>query len=428
MRAVSGCCVRTVDTGQTAQSEKMVAALVRMTVQEPNGELVDLPGELLMLTGVAGRICPPSVARAWVTPMSPRWGVERLGTYVRKSGSIATDERLRAGTSPGTCPGLNPVGARANNSDPPSGVRTAKQHGNTEPRRDSHLASAGVQAGAPPGRFSEERTDTSQVDEVCVALQCSTKNDSARSHLEIEWQFDTADLLGIETALLARPLELEPRVIPGDLTAIEDRYLDTADLRLLRAGYACRLRTTPTGQELTLKSATTVTRGPQRRVERTQALDADEDLAGAQSTAGEVSDLVRLVAGQRPLLPLFDVRTSRRTFFLVVKDNRAGEISLDRTTITPLDDGEAVRLRRVEIEVAGGTESSEAVRKFAISLRKAHQLRWGRQSKFELGLQSGGWLRRAAIDLGPTEIQPGISIDALAQAVMRRHLADLLYH
>lgn len=269
------------------------------------------------------------------------------------------------------------------------------------------------------------RAETLPTAEVADApMTTSTK--PMKSQVEIEWQLDANDLLGIETALLGRPSELEPRVAPGPVLTIEDRYFDTADLRLLRAGYACRLRSSDGDRELTLKATTTVKKGPQRRTERTQALASGEDLDAALS-GGEVSDLIHLVVGGKPLIGLFQVATTRRIFQISIGNERVGEISLDRTTITPDGGGNPVRLRRVEVEASSDTQSIETLRTFVARLRKQHHLHWGRQSKFELGLQAGDWLGRSAIDLGPVEIRRDSSIGELTLAVIRRHLADLLY-
>ena len=56
-------------------------------------------------------------------------------------------------------------------------------------------------------------------------------------------------------------------------------------------------------------------------------------------------------AGRKALLPLFDVRTRRRSFSLKAGVSPAGEITLDETAIRPPAGGSPVRLRRVEIEV-----------------------------------------------------------------------------
>lgn len=327
-----------------------MAALVSLDMHKSQSELVDLPGELLALTGVAGRIHPPQVARAWV-----------------------------------------------------------------------------VHAGTPARKLIALPSTTSGAPAPALASSNDTKTIPHRLHLEIEWQLDADDLLGIETALLGRPAELDPHVSPGQVLAIADRYFDTADLRLLRAGYACRLRTSEAGRELTLKATTTVSKGPRLRTERTQVLAAGEDLDAALAD-GDVADLIHLIAGRRPLTSLFEVRTTRRTFIVSVDGEQTGEISLDRTSIRPEGQGEPVKLRRVEIEALGDIRSVDQLRKFVTSLRKLHHLRWGRQSKFELGLRAGDWLRRGAIYLGPIDIRNDISIGDLARVVIRRHVADLLYH
>ena len=63
-------------------------------------------------------------------------------------------------TPGGYCPGLNPGRQGTDNSDPPPGGPEGIAEGNTEPRRGSHIVSAGVQAGATPSEPPNEQRKT----------------------------------------------------------------------------------------------------------------------------------------------------------------------------------------------------------------------------------------------------------------------------
>ena len=60
-------------------------------------------------------------------------------------------------------------------------------------------------------------------------------------HREVEWQFDAVDLRPVERWLRRLP-ESGARVSGGRTRIIIDRYLDSADWCLYRAGYTLRIR------------------------------------------------------------------------------------------------------------------------------------------------------------------------------------------
>ena len=63
----------------------------------------------------------------------------------------------------------------------------------------------------------------------------------------------------------------------GETVTVMDRYLDTPDLRVLRGGYACRLRQRDTAVIATLKSVTPAESEVHTREELEVALDGVED-------------------------------------------------------------------------------------------------------------------------------------------------------
>ncbi len=80
--------------------------------------------------------------------------------------------------------------------------------------------------------------------------------------IEVEWQFDALDLRPVERWLAALPMQ---HGINGQLPApttlakpprrLVDRYLDTEDWRIVRAGFVLRTRQRGRRDEATLKDS-----------------------------------------------------------------------------------------------------------------------------------------------------------------------------
>ena len=133
---------------------------------------------------------------------------------------------------------------------------------------------------------------------------------------------------------------------------------------------------------------------------------------------------VRAVAGKKPLLPLFEVRTRRRAFFLKIEGLPPGEIALDETAISPNGGGSPARLRRVEIEVPPAT--LQGLEPFVHALRDACALQPAGLSKFDAGLLSSDLRPSAPERFGATEVDPGMPSGAVALAVLRRQFTAML--
>src|SRR5207248_4753073 len=170
---------------------------------------------------------------------------------------------------------------------------------------------------------------------------------------ETEWQFDAVDLRTVARSLDDRPADGTVQVRPDEAVTQTDLYFDTDDHRIHRAGYALRIRRIGRRQrgEATLKSLSAgSSSGLRDRREVTQGLERAgiEELLASD---GPVSGRVRAVAGRKPLLALFTVRTRRRSFALTLDDDAAGVVALDDSAIAPASASATTRLRRVEIEV-----------------------------------------------------------------------------
>jgi triphosphatase len=252
---------------------------------------------------------------------------------------------------------------------------------------------------------------------------------SSHDIAEVEWQFDVLDLEPVRRWLTDSGHDEGGYTVAAAGTVTHsDTYLDTADQRFGRAGFALRIRRLGRrrGGEATLKaidSAQTKVSGLRSRREVSEQLD-DADSAHLARADGPVGERVRAVAGGKPLLPLFEVRTRRETLTLQANGSAQGEIALDETAIRPANGSPPARFQRVEIEVP--ESSLHAVDAFVTQLRAHCALQPAGLSKYEAGLLSAGIPRPVPERFGPTEIDPGMTIRAVALAVLRRHFATML--
>ncbi|MCB1755832.1 MAG: CHAD domain-containing protein [Gammaproteobacteria bacterium] len=119
------------------------------------------------------------------------------------------------------------------------------------------------------------------------------------------------------------------------LQQIDDRYFDTADFSLFRAGYACCLRETM-GQSavcvIPVDAAGFNRTDQQGLMQRLPQAPEDEQLIIRHLPAGAVQQLLKKTLGKSTLAALFEARTIRHHFQLTAKPN-AKFASLDSVTI-----------------------------------------------------------------------------------------------
>ena len=208
-----------------------------------------------------------------------------------------------------------------------------------------------------------------------------------------------------------------------------DLYLETDDWRFHRAGYALRIRRLGRRREAvaTLKGLDPASR---RRSGAAQPARAERTPRSAptcrrfSARAGRWPCAYVPSPGTKPLLPLFEVRTRRRAFFLKIEGLPPGEIALDETAIRPNGGGSPARLRRVEIEVPSAT--LQGLEPFVHELRDACALQPAGPSKFDAGLLSSDLRPSAPERFGATEVDPGMPSGAVALAVLRRQFTAML--
>jgi triphosphatase len=241
--------------------------------------------------------------------------------------------------------------------------------------------------------------------------------------LEVEWQFTAPD---VERAIEWLSAANVPgyTVVPGPTKTLDDTYYDTADWRIHRARFTCRVRDKGDGAELTLKSMAAAKDGVRSRREITDYLPGPAPYHPAEGP-GAGGEYVRLLAGRRGLEPLFQLHQVRRIFNLHDSAGPLAEVAVDRTTI-PVDGGGApVELGRVEVEVvAGGLERAQ---RFVDLLVVTAGLTPAGTSKFEAALEAR-LLRPAPTEssLGSTRVDAGMSVGDVAFAILRKHFATFL--
>ena len=246
--------------------------------------------------------------------------------------------------------------------------------------------------------------------------------------VEVEWQLDALDLRPVERWLAALPGRDRDGLPTLTVQAkpsrrLVDRYLDTEDWRVGRAGLILRTRHHGRRDEATLKdTAPAGSGGLRRRLEVSEALPPGG--IGELGAGGPVGRRLAALTGRRALRQVVEVRTRRRPFTLRAGSEDVGEIALDETTIAVGGTGPPVRLRRVEVEV--DPTWVERLEPVVGELAESCGLQPARLSKFEAGLLALGVSVPGPPDLGPTAVGPETSLGDLAYAVVRRHLGVML--
>jgi CHAD domain-containing protein len=240
---------------------------------------------------------------------------------------------------------------------------------------------------------------------------------------EIDWQFDADDLDEVERWLASAEAESHFRIAPSSREELVDTYFDTEDWRLYRAGYALRTRKGGDRSEATMKALGTEGRAARERRELTEPLDG-EGAEALRATPGGVGSRVRALVGDRPLLPLFEVRTARRILGLHTDDTLVGEVALDETLLPVEGRDEPVRLRRVEVEFK--TDDRARLDEFVDELRDDCALTPVGVSKFESGVAANGLKPDGLPDLGSTHIDDSLTLGEVAFAVLRRQFGAFL--
>ena len=158
-----------------------------------------------------------------------------------------------------------------------------------------------------------------------------------------------------------------------------DQYLDTADYRILRGGYACRIRERNDQLIATLKSLTPADSALHSRQELETELAPD---AGDPTSwpAGEARDLAVGLTDGAPLQTLFMIWQQRHVRPVLDGERLVGEWSLDRVETTAGD--KTAHATELEIELKGDGTTDDLGR-LAEALAGQPGVQPQPQSKFE---------------------------------------------
>jgi len=196
------------------------------------------------------------------------------------------------------------------------------------------------------------------------------------------WADDDRPLRGLATVAALGPAQLGPARVVDEV----DRYLDTVDLRLAAARWACRLRTREGRTIVSLK-------GPAEHAPG-DALHLREEVEGPASPSSDALDwppsparalLLRMTGGES-LVERFSLEQERTERVVSLDGARVGLLSLDRGRVlhSGIDIG---RLAVVELELdPGALEAGLDHGLLATSLSETRGLVADPSSKFERAL------------------------------------------
>jgi triphosphatase len=243
---------------------------------------------------------------------------------------------------------------------------------------------------------------------------------------EVEWQLACSDLGSVHRWLSEHGTIDELILEPRSTQQIFDTYLDTADWRIHRAGFALRVRCESGATEASLKSLHSSSTEVADRRELTEALNGSDNGAIC-ALPGPVGTRVCAVSGARTLLPLFELHTSRQRF--AVHQNgeaeQLGEIALDETVISLPHGAPQASLLRVEVEAL--TEAHGSLLALVKTLRSNCALEAASDSKYSLGLKVAG-LAPPAQGVAATTVDATMTIVEVAMVNLRRYMEAWLLH
>ena len=171
--------------------------------------------------------------------------------------------------------------------------------------------------------------------------------------IEIEMKYEVAASGGADRYLVAP--ELGPFTPSGtvDSIRVEDRYVDSADWALARAGFAARLRKTSRGTDISLKAQNSSGGRLQRRDEIEGPADAD--LRPTDWPASQARTIILELCGDEALVELLTIRQLRRVRNLQAGATRA-ELSVDEVEV--VGDGRVLdSFEELEVELKRGDEA-----------------------------------------------------------------------
>jgi CHAD domain-containing protein len=237
----------------------------------------------------------------------------------------------------------------------------------------------------------------------------------AADRIEIEVKYAVPDASTFEK-LLSLELLRDYRLVPSGVEEVVDRYVDTPERHLARAGYACRLRASAAGapEVVAVKALGGACGAVHLRVER--EVRVSPGTPPQQWPAGPVREIVLQLAGERPLVELLRVTQHRSTRDVESRGQKVAAVSLDRVHFGDSSGGPD---HEIEIELTPFADACD-LRALA-ELLQPFGLRPQPLSKFERALALLGSAEGArpdalepspaagssARDAGPTAVESG---------------------
>ena len=178
---------------------------------------------------------------------------------------------------------------------------------------------------------------------------------SAPRPVEVELKYRLREEAAGDRYLLSDDLAGFRPISPVRSTQLEDRYLDTADGALARAGFAARLRQTATGTTVSVKSRARRGNGAAHRREELEG-PADRTAGPRDWPHSDARSLILEQCGDAPLVELVTIRQLRRKRKLQL-DDTVVEVSLDE--VDAVARSRVVdRFVELEVELVQGDEAA----------------------------------------------------------------------
>ena len=174
--------------------------------------------------------------------------------------------------------------------------------------------------------------------------------------VEVELKYRLRQDAAADRYLVAEDLAGFKPISPVRSTQLEDRYLDTADGALARAGFAARLRQTAKGTTVSIKS--TSRRSGDSGIHRREELEGPADrTAGPRDwPPSDARSLILEQCGDAPLVELVTIRQLRRKRKLQ-SDDTIVELSLDEVDAVARS-RVVERFVELEVELMEGDEEA----------------------------------------------------------------------
>jgi CHAD domain-containing protein len=151
-------------------------------------------------------------------------------------------------------------------------------------------------------------------------------------HVEVELKFRVDDVAAAERYLTAEQIGSFTGSSAARASQLEDRYVDTADGAMARAGFAVRLRQSGRDTAVSVKGlARTAGSGGSMRREELEG-PADRTAGPIEWPASDARSLLLELAGDAPLVELVTIRQLRRKRIIRDGDTRV-ELSLDEVDV-----------------------------------------------------------------------------------------------